>query len=58
MDLDLTNDSFKELHETLDKTRQNSKFVKIPRQLLTYMLMDHSRMLAELHRQGVNCTNE
>ena len=43
-----TLDEFESMHKSIDSHRANAKEVKVPRQALLNLLMDHSRMLKEL----------
>ena len=43
---------FEVLHERHDRTRSTSKTVRVDRQALIHVLMDHARMLEALRKAG------
>jgi hypothetical protein len=48
-----TNDEeFDLLHQAVDKTRKNAKEVKVPRQALINLLMDHSHLVKLVKELG------
>ena len=48
IELYTTIDEFEKLHEIIDSHRANAKEIKVPRQTLMNLLMDHSIMCKEL----------
>ena len=51
--LNTTQDNFDDLHQVVDKARKNAKSVKVNRQLLINLLMDHSLLISSLNDLGV-----
>ena len=51
--LNTTQDNFDDLHQVVDKARKNAKIVKVDRQLLINLLMDHSLLISSLNDLGV-----
>ena len=51
--LTTTQDNFDDLHQVVDKARKNAKSVKVNRQLLINLLMDHSLLISSLNDLGV-----
>jgi len=51
--LNTTQDNFDDLHQVVDKARKNAKSVKVHRQLLINLLMDHSLLISSLNDLGV-----
>ena len=47
-DLSTTDHELHRLAEELDKVRSNSTTVKVPRDALAHLIIDHSRMAREL----------
>ena len=48
-----TNDEeFDLLHQAVDKARKNAKEVKVPRQALINLLMDHSHLVKSVKELG------
>lgn len=41
-----TQEQFEGIHEALDKTRANTKYVKVDKQALTNLLVDHGQLHA------------
>jgi len=51
--LTTTQDQFESLHEALHKTRQTSETVKVEREALRRLLVDHAQLLQRVdHRQS------
>ena len=48
IELVCTQEQFEGIHEELDKVRSNSKTVKVDKQALTNLLIDHSTLLKEI----------
>lgn len=46
----LTQEELEALHEALDRARSNTTRVKVSREALAHILMDHARLAAELER--------
>lgn len=51
--LKTTQEQFEEAHEIVDKTRQNTKFMKIPTHIIKNLLEDHSTMVHELREDPI-----
>lgn len=47
-----TNSQFESLYEILDKARLNSETVKVSREALSNLLIDHSELQARQQRQA------
>ena len=43
-----TQEEFESMHGAIDSHRANAKEIKVPRQALLNLLMDHSKMMKEL----------
>lgn len=54
LQLQTTTDQFHGLHASLEKTRRTSETVKVSREALTKLLIDHSRLLRACDGQFVN----
>jgi hypothetical protein len=52
MKLYTTDKDFDMLHQAVDKFRKNAKEVKVPRQALLNLLMDHANMYGSLKQMG------
>ena len=51
--LNTTPNNFDDLIEIVNKARKNAKSVKVDRQLLINLLMDHSLLISSLNDLGV-----
>ena len=51
--LNTTPNNFDDLIEIVNKARKNAKIVKVDRQLLINLLMDHSLLINSLNSLGV-----
>lgn len=51
MKLLCTDDEYHALHRDLDRTRQTSETVRVGREALGHLLIDHGRLLARLERE-------
>ena len=51
--LNTTVDNFDDLYQVVDKARKNAKIVKVNRELLINLLMDHSLLISSLNDLGV-----
>jgi len=47
MTLECTQEQFEDIHESVTRTRSNSKTVKVDKQALVNLLIDHSTLLQE-----------
>ena len=56
MELHTTDESFDTLHQAVDKARKNAKDVKVPRQALIGLLMDHSKLINKVYQMGESIT--
>lgn len=45
VDFKCSQEQFESIHEALDKTRSNSKSVKVDKQALTNLLIDHTHLV-------------
>lgn len=52
MKLYTDDEQFDVLHAAVDKVRKSTKEVKVPRQTLLNLLMDHSNMYGKLKQMG------
>tara|TARA_R100000353_G_scaffold135488_1_gene96125 strand:+ start:212 stop:382 length:171 start_codon:yes stop_codon:yes gene_type:complete len=52
MKLYTDDEQFDTLHAAVDKARKNAKEVKVPRQALLNLLMDHANMYGRLKQMG------
>jgi len=52
MKLYTDDEQFDTLHAAVDKARKNAKEVKVPRQALLNLLMDHANMYGRLKQTG------
>jgi hypothetical protein len=51
--LSTTADNFDDLYQVVDRARKNAKIVKVNRELLINLLMDHSLLINSLNDLGV-----
>lgn len=60
MKLYTSDENFDILHKAVDKARKNAKDIKVPRQSLLNVLMDHSHFITALkqHGESVEYPNE
>jgi hypothetical protein len=49
-----SDDQFDLLHRAVDKARKNAKEIKVSRQALLNMLMDHANFISSLKQYGEN----
>ena len=56
MKLYTTDEDFDTLHLAADKARKNAKDIKVPRQALISLLMDHSSLVGKIKQLGENIT--
>lgn len=54
MKLQTTDKQFDEIHHAIDKARKNAKDVKVSRQTIVNLLMDHSNFVTELGKNNIN----
>ena len=54
MKLYTSDEDFDLLHLAVDKARKNAREIKVPRQSLMNMLMDHAHFITALKQHGEN----
>lgn len=54
MKLYTSDKDFDLLHQAVDKARKNAREVKVPRQSILNVLMDHANFIATLKQHGEN----